>query len=76
MYACPCNTAREKIGRFIDENNIDFVLYKGGEIERDLCSDIGIPSNNIVCIKALKKAYSHDPRTEVNCYYKQLVQYF
>ena len=61
MYASPCNKAREKIGRLIDENNIDSVLYKGGEIERDLCSDIGIPSYNIKCIKSLEKAYSPDP---------------
>ena len=75
-YASPCDTAVEKIGRFIDidDNNIDFFLYKGGEIESDLCSDIGIPSYNIECIKGLEKAYSHDPRTEVNCYYMQLVE--
>ena len=49
VYASPCNTALDKIGRFIDENNIDFILYKGGEIENDLCDDIGISSYNIVC---------------------------
>ena len=74
-YASPCVTAREKVARFIDENNIDFMLYKGGEIESDLCSEIGIPSYNIECIKGLEKAYSHDPRTEVNCYYGQLVEF-
>jgi hypothetical protein len=74
MYASPCDTAVEKIEQFIDDNHIDFFLYKGGEIESDLCSDIGIPSYNIECIKGLEKAYSHDPRTEVNCYYMQLVE--
>ena len=74
VYASPCNTALDKIRRFIDENSIDFILYKGGEIEKDLCADIGIPSYNIESIKDLKKAYSHDPRTEVNCYYGQLVE--
>ena len=49
-------------------------MYKGGEIESDLCSDIGVPSYNIECIKGLEKVYSHDPRTEVNCYYRQLVE--
>ena len=73
-YASPCDTAREKIGRFIDENNIDFILYKGCEIESDLCSDLGISSYNIECIKGLEKAYSHDPPTEVNSYYGQLVE--
>ena len=38
VYASPCSTALEKIRRFIDENNIDIILYKGGEIEKDLCS--------------------------------------
>ena len=74
VYASPCNTALDKIKRFIDENNIDFILYKGGEIENDLCTDIGIPSYNIESIKDLEKAYSHDPRKEVNCYYGQLVE--
>ena len=72
-YASSCDTALEKIGRFIDENNVEIVLYKGGEIESDLCSDIGIPSYNIEGIKGLEKVHSHDPRTEVNCYYIQLV---
>ena len=74
VYASPCDTALEKIGRFIDENNIDFIVYKGGEIEKDLCSDLGIPSHNIECFRELEKVYSHDPRTEVNCYYGQLVE--
>ena len=73
VYASPCDTAREKIAQFIDKNNIDFVLFKGGEIESDVCSEIGIPSYNIECIKDLEKSHSHDPRTEVNCYYSQLV---
>ena len=73
-YASPCEEALEKIGRFIDENDIDIILYKGGEIERDLCSDLGIPSYNIERIRGLEKAYSHDPRIEVNCYFSQLVE--
>jgi len=74
VYASPCDTALEKIRRFVDDNNIDFMLYKGGDIESNLCSDLGIPSYNIECIKDLEKVYSHDPRTEVNCYYSQLVE--
>ena len=73
-YATPCDTALEKIGRFIDENDIDIILYKGGEIEKELCSDLGMPSYNIECIKELEKVHSHDPRTEVNCYFTQLVE--
>ena len=73
-YASPCHTALEKIGRFVDENDIDIILYKGGEIEKDLCSDLGIQSYNIERINGLEKVYSHDPRTEVNCYFSQLVE--
>ena len=73
-YASPCDTALEKIKRFVAENQIDFILYKGGEIESDTCTDIDIPSYNIEHIKGLEKAYSHNPRMEVNCYYGQLVE--
>ena len=64
----------EKLKNFIDDNDIDFILYKGGEIEVDLCAELDIPAYNIECF-ALEKAFSHDPRTEVNCYYNQLVYY-
>ena len=74
VRSSPCDTALEKIERFISENRIDFILYKGGEIENDLCADIGIPSYNIECIENLEKVYSHDPRIEVNCYFGQLVE--
>ena len=73
-YASPCSTAVEKLKNFIDDNDIDFILYKGGEIEVDLCAELDIPAYNIECF-ALEKAFSHDPRTEVNCYYNQLVYY-
>lgn len=65
----------EKVNKFINDNNIDFILYKGGEIESDLCSDLGIPCYNIECFEELQKVYSHDPRTEMNCYYNQLVNF-
>ena len=52
---------------------ISTLLYKGGEIEKNLCSDRGIQSYNIER-RGLEKVYSHDPRTEVNCYYGKLVQ--
>ena len=73
VYSSPCHTALERVRRFIDENNIDFILYKGGEIERDLCSELEIACYNIECFQELEKPYSHDPRIEVNCYYGQLV---
>ena len=73
-YALPCYTALEEIERFVTQNNIEIVLYKGGNIEKELCSDLGVPAYNIECIRELEKACSHDPRTEVNCYFSQLVE--
>ena len=75
VYASPCNTALEKIRMFIVDNDIDFILYKGGTIEKDLCDVLNMPSYNIECFRKLEKANSHDPRVEVNCYYGQLLRY-
>ena len=75
VYASPCSTTLEKINKFIVDNDINFILYKGGEIEKDLCVDLGIPSFNIECFRELEKAYSHDPRVEVNCYFSQINEF-
>ena len=74
-YAPPCNTVLTKINTFIVYNDIDFILYKGGTIERDLCIELCIPTYNIECLPELEKVQSHDPQTEVNLYYNQLVEY-
>ena len=74
VYASPCSTALAKVKMFIVDNDIDIILYKGGEIEKELCDVLNIPSYNIECFRKLEKAYSHDPRIEVNCYYGQLVE--
>ena len=73
-YASPCSTVFDKLNNFIVNNGIDFILYKGGNIERNLCEALRIPSYNIECFHELEKVYSHDPRTEVNAYFSQLVQ--
>ena len=73
-YAPPCNTVLAKVNTFITYNSIDFIVYKGGTIEKELCDKLCIPSYNIECFTELEKVESHDPQTEVNCYYAQLVQ--
>ena len=73
-YSPECTTAASKVNTFIVYNNIDFILYKGGTIEKELCDQLCISSYNIDSFTDLEKAYSHDPRTEVNIYYGQLVE--
>ena len=73
-YAPPCNTVLAKINAFIVYNDIDFILYKGGTIEKDLCSELCIPSYNMECLPELVKVQSHDPQAEVNLYYNQSVK--
>ena len=69
-----CSTVLDKVQKFIIDNNIDFILYKGGTIEKELCDELCIPSYNIECFGDLEKGYSYDPRIEVNSYYGQLVE--
>ena len=73
-YSPSCKTVLAKINAFIVYNSIDLILYKGGTIEKELCSKLCIPCHNIERFSELEKAQSHDPRTEVNCYYDQLVK--
>ena len=74
-YSPPCKTVLSKVNTFIVYNSIDFILYKGGTIEKDLCSELYIPSYNMECLPELEKVQSHDPQAEVNSYYNQLVEY-
>ena len=73
----PCSAAVERLNSFIKNNKIDLVFYKGGDIERKVCDELYINSFNIENFKnELEEVYSHDPYTEVNCYFTQLVEFF
>ena len=74
-YSPICSTVLDKINEFIVYNDIDLILYKGGTIEKDLCSELDISSMNIECFEDLEKAQSHDPRFEVNFYYDQIINF-
>ena len=74
-YASSCHTALAKVNTFLVYNSIDFILYKGGVIEKELCDELSIPCYNIECFAELSKVQSHDPQTEVNNYYNQLVKF-
>ena len=69
----PCSTAIEKVDRFITNNGIDLILYKGGTVEKKFCQELDIPSFNIEFFNGLIKSNSHNPHEEVNNYYSQLV---
>ena len=70
----PCSIAVTKIGKFIKDNGIDLILYKGGCIEKQICKELGISSFNIEKLGKFEKPYSHDPYVEVDTYYEQLIQ--
>ena len=72
-YASPCSTAVDKVDKFIVDNGINLVLYKGGCIEKHMCEELCIPSLNIEQLGEFERPYSHDPRVEVDTYYGQLI---
>ena len=71
-FAPRCRIAPFKIKNILEDREIDFVLYKGGTIERDLCTRIGVQSYNIELLIGVEKVQSHDPREEVQFYMKQI----
>ena len=73
-YSPECLHLLPILNEFIVDGGIELILYKGGTIERYLSKALNIPSLNIECFEELEKAYSHDPRIEVDCYYSQIVE--
>ena len=71
-YSPTCRSILPILNEFIVNCGIELVLYKGGQIEKDLCKTLDIPSLNIESIQGLEKSGSHNPRTEVNCYFSQI----
>ena len=72
QYSPSCSTVLAKVNEFIVNNDVELILYKGGTIEKDLCEELDIPSYNIECFEEMEKAGSHDPCTEVHCYFSQI----
>ena len=64
----------DKVNKFIVDNGIDLILYKGGCIEKHMYGELCIQSSNIDQLGEFERPYSHDPRVEVNTYYTQLIQ--
>ena len=68
-----CADAVSRINTFAVYNDIELILYKGGDIEKELCKELCIKSMNIELIPEIEKINSHDPRLEVNWYYDQIL---
>ena len=60
----PCLTAPIELERFIKQNKVNVVFYKGGQAEKILCDQIGVLSHNIEDF-GVPKVKSHNPREEV-----------
>ena len=73
-YSPECRQVLPLLNEFIVNGGIELILYKGGSIEKDLCKALYIPSLNIELIKGVEKAYCHNPRTEVDCYFSQIIE--
>ena len=58
--ASNCADAIDTVRDILEWNDVRRVLYKGGDIKRKLCQQLGIPSKNIEDYGA-PKATSHDP---------------
>ena len=72
----PSSPCSKKLSKFIVDNKIELVFYKGGEIEKEVCDELHIDSFNIENFEnKLEKVYSHDPYVEVNCYFTQLIEF-
>ena len=71
-YSPECRTSSTVVQKIVADYSCDFILYKGGTVEKDLCERIGVQSYNIECLEGLRKATTHNPRDEVYFYMKQL----
>lgn len=74
QYSPKCSDTITIVKNFITHNDIDYILYKGGTIERELCEKILIPSFNIEHIPGITKAPGHNPKIEVRFHYNQLMK--
>ena len=67
-----CVKAKDILHHFINTNNIQIMLYKGGIIEQRLCNEVGIPSLHLEFL-GVPKVSSHDPRIELHNHYDYLL---
>ena len=63
-----CKDAKTMLMKFITDNNIKLIYYKGGCVEKKLCEEIGIESKNLEDFY-IPKAQCHDPKEETHFYH-------
>ena len=68
-----CQCVEKVLKDFIALHNLKLILYKGGNVEKDLCDAMNIPAYNIE-IFDIGKADSHNPEEEVDFYFRQLIK--
>ena len=74
-YSPTCRSILPILNEFIVNCGIELILYKGGQIERDLCKTLDIPSFNFEGLEGLEISRSHNQRTEVNFYFSQIQKF-
>ena len=69
-----CLQGASIILRFLKENDVKLVLFKGGNIERDLCYRLGMECIDLATfgVEKAPKDLGHDPVREVAFYHQQL----
>ena len=73
-YSKHCLEGASIISRFLKENGVKLVLFKGGNIERDLCYRLGMECIDLGTfgVEKAPKDLGHDPVREVAFYHQQL----
>ena len=74
MSRLKCTDVADRIKEIFSVNDVHHVHYKGGNLERDLCFEIGMYCINLEDIgvqKALAEL-GHNPRVEVSFYYREM----
>ena len=66
-----CQHTGELLKSFIALHKLNFILYKGGNVEKELCNTINIPAYNIE-IFDIDKASNHNPEEEVSFYFREM----
>ena len=71
MQPLDCQHAGELLKSFIASHKMNFILFKGGNVEKELCNTIDVPAYNIEILD-IDKASNHYPEEEVNFYFREM----
>ena len=69
-----CRQIAKQVWRFLEVHNIEIVFHKGGDLERDLCYEIGIECMDLARFGISKYPEKwHDPLEEIRFFYHSMV---